>query len=102
LWSKALLFRSATPRHTITGVSFNTNGNYIVSHALNIVSSDTKKVILTIETATGNLVSARSYLSGVNYFKFNNNLLMDSNLNVYVGSLFSANILTPTSISVQY
>jgi hypothetical protein len=97
-----LLFRSATPRHTITGVSFNTNGNYIVSHALNIVSSDTAKVILTIETATGMLVSTRSYQAGVNYFKFTNNILMDSNMNVYVASLFSANIITSIPVSVQY
>lgn len=61
IWSKGLLFSSTSPTHTITGVSFNTNGNYIVAHALNIDSSDNTKIILTVETATGKLVSARSY-----------------------------------------
>lgn len=61
LWSKALLFSTTSSGRSITGVSFNTNGNFIVGHAFNSVSSDNTKIILTIETATGKLISARSY-----------------------------------------
>lgn len=41
LWSKALLFSSSSPGQSLSGVIFNTNGNYIVAHAFNSVSTDT-------------------------------------------------------------
>ena len=40
IWSKGLMFSKASPTHTITGVAFNTNGKYIVAHALNLGGSD--------------------------------------------------------------
>ncbi len=66
LWSKGLLFSTTIASRSIGGVTFNTNGNYIDAHSFN---SDNINIVLTVETATGKLVSARSYTSSQYYSK---------------------------------
>jgi len=66
------------------------DAKYLVAHAFNKVTSDTAKFIIVVESLTGKIMGSKSYPTGLNYYKYSKNVLVDSKMNVYIASLFNA------------